>query len=147
LTESFGPSRENVGLVIFDIDHFKRINDTRGHSVGDEVIVLFARTLTRHLRPGQMAARLGGDEFVLVDRHGGEAPLVRQAEDIRRVFTEDVMAKLDLVCTVTGGMAAGKANADGLPALLGAADRALYHAKRQGRDRLAASGPAALVET
>ncbi|MFG1359569.1 GGDEF domain-containing protein [Xanthobacter pseudotagetidis] len=129
-------------LVLFDIDRFKAINDTRGHATGDAVIVMFARVLQRHAAPGEIAARLGGEEFVLAIPGGTADGLAVRAEAARREFAARVRAEHGLHCSASGGVAAGAMSEEGFSRLMGAADTALYQAKRQGRDRivLAAAG-------
>ncbi|WP_108661218.1 GGDEF domain-containing protein [Acuticoccus kandeliae] len=145
LYESVGPIARPASLVLFDIDHFKAINDTHGHAVGDEVIILFSRALHRSLEPHQLLARLGGEEFVLLDWGGDPQRIVAQAETVRAAFAECVTAELALRCTVSGGVASGTVDAGGLSGLLALADRAMYQAKRDGRDRLAVDRPLALA--
>ncbi|MFG1372442.1 GGDEF domain-containing protein [Xanthobacter oligotrophicus] len=141
LVEKIDSLNGPVALVLFDIDRFKTINDTRGHAIGDQVIILFARTLLRRARPGQMAARLGGEEFVVVSPTARLEALELEAEQIRRDFAVRARTELDLACTVSGGLARGEAGADNFALILAAADRALYRAKQLGRDRLLVEEP------
>lgn len=136
LLERFAGDPGPVTLVMFDIDRFKGINDTRGHAVGDLMIALFARTLMRLALPGQIPARLGGDEFVLAAPDGDLSEVIRQAEEIRRIFAERARVEHELNCTASGGLAQGTVDANAFAALLAKADVALYRAKNQGRDRL-----------
>ncbi|MEP9378746.1 GGDEF domain-containing protein [Aquabacter sp. CN5-332] len=136
LFESVAAFTGTVALVVFDIDRFKAINDSRGHGMGDEVIALFARTLRRHIEPGQVIARLGGEEFVLVCPRGDIAALGAQAERLRHDFAERVSADLHLECAASGGIACGEVTGDRFTRVMAAADKALYRAKRLGRDRL-----------
>lgn len=130
-----------TAVLIFDIDHFKVINDTFGHASGDEVLRIFARKLQKHCRQGDAAARLGGEEFALV-LHGmmpGRAEVVaesiRQSIELREIEVDGNSLK----CTVSVGIAAGLAAAKDFEIALSAADQALYAAKRAGRNRVMTS--------
>ncbi len=119
-----------LALARVDVDHFKEINDSRGHQVGDEVLAEVARRLGRAVRGGDELARWGGDEFVAIlpdtDREGA----ARAAERLRASVAASPIA--DLAVTVSVGWAhwAGDTPDD----LLARADRALYKAKDAGRD-------------
>ncbi|MFG1299283.1 GGDEF domain-containing protein [Xanthobacter sp. V3C-3] len=125
-----------AGVAVFDIDRFKSINDTHGHACGDQVIALFAETLSRHLCPGQIAARIGGEEFVLVCPGGNLPDLRRLSDRLRHDFSERARGQLSLVITASGGLAHGDVAGERFTQTLAAADKALYRAKQLGRDRL-----------
>jgi diguanylate cyclase (GGDEF)-like protein len=121
-----------VSLVMFDIDHFKRVNDERGHPVGDLVLTAFAELVTRRMRSTDLLARYGGEEFVLVlpGATSEEAKLV--ADRVRREVPAAALAPgLDGI-TVSAGVACSDEPGLGLQAqaLIAAADRRLYAAKR-----------------
>jgi diguanylate cyclase (GGDEF)-like protein len=132
------PPRPGRGtaLLYLDIDHFKQINDRQGHAVGDAVLVEFARRLGTAVRGSDLVSRLAGDEFtVLLNDVGGEADL----ELVARKILASMQAPFVLdTWTLQVGVSIGAALADGpgpAPATLTeAADRALYAAKKAGRN-------------
>ena len=128
-----------LAVLYLDLDHFKVINDSLGHRIGDDVLLKIAERLTHHLRPADTLARLGGDEFVLVaEGVTNEAAAITLAnriiEDGRKPFRLDGD---EFSCTMSIGVAC---TADGQRSgveLLSEADLALYRAKDKGRDRVA----------
>ncbi|WP_386069188.1 diguanylate cyclase domain-containing protein [Tahibacter sp. UC22_41] len=138
-------SERPLALFYLDIDHFKRINDSLGHGVGDEVIIEFARRLVANVRQQDMVARLGGDEFVILVED------VLQHADAEAVAAKLVVAMHDDVLTSAGRIrittSVGVAVSSGLVdpiTLIAVADQALYSAKGSGRDtyRLRTARPA-----
>ncbi len=131
---------EPVSLMVADIDYFKRINDTYGHDVGDEVIKEFAARLATNFRPVDIACRYGGEEFVVVmpGTRGDYACLV--AERVRRhvagapFVIRGGLERIDV--TVSIGVAVSAVGADSAERLLKRADEALYKAKQTGRNRV-----------
>lgn len=131
------------GLLILDLDHFKKLNDTYGHPAGDAALKGAAEVLKNHLRKGDQAARFGGEEFVVIlpgtDEGGAQhlAERVREAVAKNRLVFEG--AKISL--TASFGLAVWPGDGKDPDALLASADRALYAAKEGGRNRvMAASG-------
>jgi diguanylate cyclase (GGDEF)-like protein len=127
-----------VSLVVIDLDHFKTINDTHGHAMGDDVLRLFASIASGGLRAGDTLARYGGDEFVVLLPHtaGGEALAI--AERIRVAFANATgsLGALAVRPTLSIGIAAGSLTDDTLDTILPRADEALYRSKREGRNRV-----------
>jgi diguanylate cyclase (GGDEF)-like protein len=128
----------SVTLVMLDIDHFKRLNDTRGHQAGDEVLRRVAATLRDQQRAYDTAARYGGEEFVLIapGLDGGDAPAT--AERIRESIEQNG-------CNVTAsvGVATFPRDAGTADSLIAAADTALYASKHAGRNRTTQAPPTA----
>ncbi len=124
-------------LMLLDLDHFKRVNDTRGHDVGDDVLRAVGDTLRQILRRADLAARYGGEEFAVVFPETPAEGAVVVAERVRR--TVQGLDVQGLTITTSIGLASVEGVWEGDPAaLLRAADQALYRAKREGRNRVVA---------
>ena len=124
---------------MFDIDHFKTINDELGHLRGDDLLRAVGAQLTRVLRSTDMRCRYGGDEFLIILP---DTPLIgaqQVAESVRREMATLAMVAggKTIPVTVSVGIAAAGPAELGVTALIERADDALYQAKRAGRDRLA----------
>jgi diguanylate cyclase (GGDEF)-like protein len=128
-----------VTVMIFDIDHFKSINDRFGHPAGDEVLKLFAAVVTNTLRITDLSGRIGGEEFAALLPCSMDEALIA-AERVREAFASSGIAVDDapVDTTVSIGVAGGPASTE-LDVLLAAADTALYQAKRAGRNRVQAA--------
>jgi diguanylate cyclase (GGDEF)-like protein len=139
--DALSASGRPMTLVLFDLDHFKAINDTFGHAVGDTVLIAFCEVARTLLPPDALVGRLGGEEFacLLMDREA-EAVLA-QAECVRQAFAAISVADMPtLRLSASAGVARGSGTS--FDALLRRADAALYAAKRGGRDRIAVAEPA-----
>jgi len=129
-----------VGVLFFDLDNFKLINDSLGHHAGDELLRAVAPRLRSHLRPGDTVARFGGDEFgVLVDRLADEAEAMAIANRIAAAFAEPYpMGGVDHFVSASVGIAVARPSL-GEPVeaemLIRDADAAMYRAKERGRAR------------
>ena len=126
-------------LLMLDADHFKQVNDVHGHVVGDAVLVELARRLTDSLRPSDCLARWGGEEFaVLLRGVDSDEQLDRLAQRVRSAVGRTPIAAdgVSLRLTISIGAARARHALDSLDALVEAADRCLYVAKRDGRDRV-----------
>jgi diguanylate cyclase (GGDEF)-like protein len=126
-----------IAAVMVDIDHFKRINDTYGHPVGDEVIRVVAGRLRDAVRDGDVLGRYGGEEFALVTPQPGTSAS-DLAERLRRVVSDDPVptGAGRLPITISVGLAPAGGGEPDLRQLLSRADEALYQAKLTGRDRV-----------
>jgi diguanylate cyclase (GGDEF)-like protein len=129
-----------LALIMVDLDHFKVVNDTRGHPMGDSVLREVARRLSEQVRTVDRVARLGGEEFGLIlmqtDRAGAFEVAQRLCTAIRQepIFADDPRG---LNVTASAGVAALPLDARTSTELVAAADKALYAAKAAGRDRVA----------
>jgi diguanylate cyclase (GGDEF)-like protein len=125
-----------VTVLIFDIDHFKLVNDRFGHPAGDEILKLFANVLVHTLRITDIVGRIGGEEFAAMLPCAVDEAVIA-AERVRTVFASAGVQVDDtpLATSVSIGVSGGPPGTD-LNALLAAADTALYRAKRGGRNRV-----------
>ena len=123
-------------LLFLDIDHFKRINDTYGHSVGDEAIIALSHTCQDTIREGDILGRMGGEEFAIIlpDISPEQAYLL--AEKIRRVI-EELVINTEIHMTISIGVSSFKEE-DTPESLMIRADQALYSSKHEGRNRVTA---------
>jgi diguanylate cyclase (GGDEF)-like protein len=135
-----GRSGERFGLALFDIDHFKRINDTRGHYVGDTVLKRIARSMASEKRTADVLGRIGGEEFLLIlpghDRDG----VLSAAERLRQAVEISGLEDPDAQPTVSAGVALYPDDGRDWDGLYVIADRRMYRAKQSGRNRV--EGPA-----
>ncbi|MDH3302081.1 MAG: GGDEF domain-containing protein [Acidimicrobiia bacterium] len=132
-------SGEPLGVILFDIDHFKSVNDTHGHQVGDDVLRLISENAKGVLREGDTLMRYGGEEFLAVLPGAGEADLRTVGERMRRVVESSVVFESTSEVRVTislGGVSFPSADVVDLDDLIRKADAALYSAKLAGRNRL-----------
>lgn len=129
-----------VSLLMFDIDHFKIVNDTHGHQAGDDILKITAKIIeTAARREGDLAARFGGEEFILLLPDTSSINAFKIGETIRKniskecFFYEDTEIKI----TISAGLASMVPDIDSEPGcLIRSADEALYLAKRTGRNRV-----------
>ncbi len=135
----------SVGVILMDIDHFKKINDTHGHLVGDEVLRTLTGRVKAEIRSYDSVGRYGGEEFLVLLPGCDNAKLEAKAEQLRQVVDRSpIETSVGLVrATISsGGMASGECPHAGLNDLLRAADVALYRAKMAGRNRVQMAKPA-----
>jgi diguanylate cyclase (GGDEF)-like protein len=140
-------SRRTAAILVFDLDRFKSINDRFGHQAGDEVLKAFCDTVTMALRPGDLFARIGGEEFACLLPHASRYGGAQVAERIRaRIAATPVpVATSELSVTVSIGVAVSEGTAQDLTELVAAADKALYRAKANGRDRVELAPPRLVI--
>lgn len=127
---------KNFSLLMFDIDHFKQINDTFGHATGDDALRIFASTITSHVRGSDIFGRLGGEEFGLI-MEGRPEDVMHKAAILKDAISHICVStdKVELTFTTSIGVAHYRQGED-LDTLLKRADQALYVAKDSGRNRI-----------
>jgi len=127
-----------ISVLMADLDHFKQVNDTFGHPIGDEVLKIFARILRESVRTSDIVARYGGEEFIVVLPETSADYATRVAQRINSEFTEAVSRELEEVrsftCTVSVGIADYPTCSEKKYGLISAADFALFKAKQNGRN-------------
>ncbi|SOE17544.1 diguanylate cyclase (GGDEF)-like protein [Hoeflea halophila] len=138
--EAFGHIDKPIGMVILDLDHFKKVNDTHGHDVGDKVLREVAECLQVFTRYHDVLARLGGEEFAILSPNITERQLYNLSDRIRQAVSElrIVNGNVTLKVTVSAGLAIWDRTESG-EELYRRADKQLYEAKRQGRNRVCAA--------
>ena len=136
---------EPLTLLLFDLDRFKEINDRLGHAAGDQVLQAFARSATATLGSDVLFGRIGGEEFASLLPVGDFGEAIAVADRVRRNFAEAVAHLSDrgLAPTVSVGVTLGLDAKTEVEDLLVVADKALYRAKANGRNRVEASAPGA----
>src|SRR5262249_17554143 len=135
--------REPLAMLLFDLDRFKEINDRMGHAVGDRVLQTFAAATASTLGSDVLLGRIGGQEFASLLPVGDLGEAYAVADRVRRNFAEAAVrfANGDLAPTVSVGVTLGVDANTGIDILLDVADRALYRAKANGRNRVEATAP------
>lgn len=135
-------SGRSLSLLMLDIDHFKRFNDTYGHEAGDEALKMLSRVLARHFRGSDTVCRYGGEEFAVLLPGATSAEATERAEALRRAVASEPAGEGGAVpehLTVSVGVACWPESCTEFGDLFRAADRALYRAKHAGRNRVAAA--------
>lgn len=125
-----------LSLLMIDLDHFKRINDTYGHEAGDAALVFFGSLLKRCQRAGDVNARLGGEEFCVLLAHADTAAARAFDERLRAELTQTAPQTLHFALDFSTGHALRQGKDETLEALMSRADAALYRAKHAGRGHL-----------
>ena len=135
-------SSKTINIILFDIDHFKKVNDTYGHLIGDQVLCLVADKIQRGVRPYEWVGRWGGEEFLAVLPQTTEEQALKIAERIRNNVTSINFSSIggidDLQIRISGGVGSGTVQGIrwDLDRLIHKADVALYEAKRLGRNQI-----------
>jgi diguanylate cyclase (GGDEF)-like protein len=137
LIETAACRNQPVGVLMFDLDHFKSINDRFGHAAGDDALRLFGEVMRANLRTSDLAARLGGEEFAAIVPGGPEVAL-SVGERMRVAFQEAgvEIAGFAMAATVSVGAVCERKPGISIETLLGRADETLYRAKAGGRNRV-----------
>lgn len=128
-----------AALIVVDVDHFKLVNDDYGHQSGDEILIQLAKRMMNGVRPTDLCARYGGEEFVVVLYDAEEEEAVQVAERLRNIVESEVfkipVSPGELGKTISLGVAGMRQN-DTPTGLVERADKALYHAKDTGRNKV-----------
>ena len=135
---SYKRYKDDYSVVLFDIDHFKSVNDTYGHDAGDVILSSFGKMLRRYSREVDFVGRWGGEEFLVVLPKTGREGAVRFAEKLREVVSKSKFMYKDvrIPITISGGIADRKSSQD-MEDMLKRADENLYFAKESGRNKIA----------
>lgn len=133
--DALGIERRPFSLVTLDIDHFKHVNDTYGHDVGDEVLVKLASIMQTSSRDGDYACRVGGEEFLILLPGVALQAAAEFAERLRATVEKTPMGTVGFI-TISLGVAHWPGKADDIADVLKAADEEMYQAKQQGRNRV-----------
>jgi diguanylate cyclase (GGDEF)-like protein len=142
--------RTPLALMLFDLDHFKRVNDTQGHLAGDRVLAEFAGYVLDSIRNEDVFARYGGEEFAILSRMVGVGDAMRFADRLRRGVENLRIEHNGVIIPITTSIGVAclpELVVESANELLSAADRALYHAKGTGRNRVTLCKPEMMDET
>lgn len=133
-------SGEPIGIVVGDLDHFKHVNDSCGHTKGDAVLEEVAYTIRRELRAFDLAYRLGGEEFLVIVPGSDESQAAALAERLRAALAAGTYGGDQQVTMSFGVSASARGGRFEYQRVFAEADAALFHAKRHGRDRVCIAG-------
>lgn len=126
-----------LAVALLDIDHFKKLNDTLGHKIGDDALIHLARVVRQHLRPQDVLARFGGEEFVILLPETGDADAQQALTRLQRELTREFfMADMQKVVITFSAGVTPLGDGETLESVLKRADGAMYQAKRAGRNRV-----------
>ena len=133
-------AEDQVGVLMIDIDRFKKLNDTFGHAVGDHVLREVAQAIAGAVREGDVPARFGGEEFAVLLRNPGPGIALEVGERVRKAVSSLNLRNIGVPgVSVSVGVSVASSPDQQLEAVIDEADQALYRAKRGGRDRVVAA--------
>ena len=123
-----------LALAILDIDYFKKVNDTYGHDIGDEVLIKFVQTIQNELRKNDILVRWGGEEFILILQLDSQKYLEKKLEHLRKAIELESFPKINnITCSIGGTIYQDSEN---ILKTIKRADEALYKAKAAGRNKV-----------
>jgi len=128
--------QHNLSILMFDIDDFKKVNDTYGHDIGDIVLITLADTVNRSTRVTDVFARWGGEEFIILLPETSTQEAMKIAEHIRKSVAEHHIEKIDKAITISIGINGFDIGEDTMDSFIKGADVALYEAKRTGKNKV-----------
>ncbi|MGH6961079.1 MAG: diguanylate cyclase [Dongiaceae bacterium] len=139
-------AQATIGVIMFDVDHFKRFDDSFGHDAGDAVLKVVGETLSAGVRRGDIACRFGGEEFTVIAPGASAEDAARRAETLREAVSAITVLHQGrplgpITCSL--GVASFPAQGTTPAEILQAADKALYRAKQAGRNRVELAAPRA----
>ncbi|KFB10467.1 GGDEF domain-containing protein [Nitratireductor basaltis] len=136
--ENRAAMQQDYAVIMFDIDHFKRVNDTYGHAAGDAVLTRVAEIVSARTRNMDQVVRYGGEEIAVILPDTNEKGAATVAQQILKTIagTKVDWDGADIAVTVSAGVAASSSHGPGLVDVVAAADQAMYAAKRDGRNRV-----------
>jgi diguanylate cyclase (GGDEF)-like protein len=140
---------EHFSLLFLDLDHFKSINDSHGHLIGSRLLAEIGGVIKRTLGPEHAAFRYGGDEFVALLRGLDKPAATQLAEQLRQeLIATPFLSAAGMSISITGsfGLATFPQDGDSLHAIIRSADTMMYHAKAEGRNRVAVADPERLAK-
>jgi len=131
-----------LSVIVMDLDHFKDVNDTLGHQIGDQYLIAFAALLRSRIRKSDIACRYGGEEFLLVLPGTSLEDGVKRAEEIRREYANITLPgrSMQKQVTISMGVATYPLHGEGSEEIVIKADKALYKSKENGRNRVTVWG-------
>jgi len=152
LTAEYIQTPETVCLIMTDIDHFKRFNDTFGHLVGDSVLRYFANTMKKSKGENETVCRYGGEEFAILLHHSSEEAARNRAEKVRQAIASANLKRKDSdkslgTITASFGVAAYQGETQTIDEFIKSADDALYYAKEHGRNQVVTISDISEAET
>ncbi len=127
----------SFGVLFVDIDHFKNVNDTYGHDIGDEILTMLAQSCSGMLRSTDLFGRYGGEEFLAVLTGIDEGDMKRIAESMRMIIENSALRKNNMDLHITISIGSTLANSeDSIESIVKRADSLLYRSKESGRNRV-----------
>ena len=123
-------------LIMFDIDNFKKVNDTHGHLIGDKVLICVTERVQKALRPYDIFGRFGGEEFTILVSNINSGDIKNYADRLRSAIDGDPMSFDGVKLTITASFGVAPISENGIDSIIRVADEALYQAKSDGRNRV-----------